>query len=120
LPRGKTSKNSKRGIPNLTTLKNEPLNTPFTLKLWPSISRYLEKNGGPDFIREAILEKLERILNEPTPARCSDCKNLKKTKGQEEAFCKKLLAYIYKGTLSQKFSCNYFQPSKDMKKEMHA
>jgi len=108
LPRGKTSKSDKRGIPNLTTLKAEPLNSPFTLKLWPSISKYLEKNGGADFVRNCILKELQRILDEPTPAQCSQCRHLKKNKG-EEAFCKKLLAYLYPKTLNQKFSCDYFK-----------
>ena len=115
LPRRKTTKNSKVGIPNLSTLKAEPLTSPFTLKLWPSISRYLEKNGGADFVRSVILEKLQRILDEPAPARCSDCKNL--TTQDNKPFCKILLGFLgKKKLLNQKFSCDYFSPRKEAKR----
>jgi len=105
-------KNARGGIPNLSTLKTEPLNSPFTLKLWPSITQYLEKNGdSASFVREAILEKLQRILDQPTPARCSECVNL--TKQDNEFFCIVLLAYLgEKKTLNQIFSCDYFAVKK--------
>jgi len=55
---------------------------------------------GPDFVREAILEKLQRILDQSSPARCSDCKSL--TKQEDGYFCKTLLDYLGEKKLLKK------------------
>lgn len=107
LPREK-----KLGIPNILSLRTEPLNSPFTLKLWPSVHRYISEGPGPDFVREAIKEKLQRLLDRPRPAVCRKCLNLNTSKG-EDPFCLVLCAYLDWKLLDQKFTCDYFQLKKE-------
>jgi len=104
------------GIPQiLAATKVESLNCVFTLKLWPSVAKYITEGPGPEFVRASIIEKLERLVDQPKPARCSECANLTDYEGKD--FCLVVLAFVGEKTLlTQPFSCEYFAPKKEKKK----
>lgn len=114
LARQKGSKVDRRGIPQiLVAARSEPLNDPLSLKLWPSVARYIEQHGGPNFVRSAIIEKLQRIADKPVKAVCAQCSHLTKQDG--DYFCSVILGFLNGKLLNQKFSCDYFSPRKEAK-----
>ena len=108
LPRSNSSESEELGIPHLLlAIKNEPLNDPLTLKLWPSLALYIDQHGGARFVRQAIIEKLQRIADRPSPAVCAKCVNLTKEHG--EPFCTVLVAYLRRKYLREKWNCESFK-----------
>jgi len=117
LPKQPNVEFDSRGIPSLLiAIKNESLTYPITLKVQESLGKFIEKHSV-GFIREAILEKLERIADQPTKARCSECINLTERDGQPFCLwqCATFLPEDQK-LLNQVFSCEGFQPKRKAKK----
>jgi len=108
-PRQTPSEIDIRGIPQvLTAARSEPLNHPLTIKLPESLAKYIIEGPGATFVRAAIIEKLQRLANKPTPAICSQCLNL--TSKRKEPFCLVLCAYLDRKLLDQPFQCDCFSP----------
>jgi len=114
-PRQTPSEIDIRGIPQvLTAARAEPLNHPLTVKLPESVAKYIIEGPGATFVRAAIIEKLRRLADKPTPAVCSQCVNLK-TSRKEGPFCLALVAFLDRKLLNQVFNCDHFQPRKEQR-----
>jgi len=114
LPTQNTSKIDTQGLPDLLIkIRGEPLNHVLSVKVQESLGNFVEAHGGCEFIRTAILEKLEKIVNKPSPAKCSECANLTDYEGKD--FCLVALAFVGEKTLlTQPFSCEYFKKRKGL------
>jgi hypothetical protein len=89
LPIPTNAKSEGQGVPQIFNIleaaKTEPLNHPLTIKLPSSLAKYITEGPGPEFIRQAILDKLERLTDTTRSGRCSECANL--TTQDKEPFC---------------------------------
>jgi len=105
------------GLPNLLIkIRGEPLNHVLSVKVQESLGKFVEAHGGADFVRGALIEKLEHLTDTTRPGKCSECVNLT---GRDGPFCVWLCASFLdydKKHMNETWHCDGFTAKRKVKK----